>query len=392
MKKLMFIALPLAILIFGVAGAVAIVESRPDPEIRVPEAVTPLVRIHEVRLEDLELTVPSQGTVSPRTESVLVPEIAGRVIGVSRAFAAGGFFEAGEVLLRIDRHDYAGAVVGVEAEVARARARLARERAEAEVALRQWTELGMGKAPALVRHEPQLAEARAALAAVEAALRKAYRDLERTQVRAPYAGRIRGKDADVGQYVVPGTPLATIYAVDYAEIRLPIRDDDLAYLDLPLHYRDGDGGDGPEVILRSDFAGGRHQWRGRIVRTEGEIDPRSRLIHAVARVEDPYGRGGDPDRPPLAVGMYVEAEILGRSLRRVAVLPRAALRGRDQLLVVDGEERLRPRTVEVLRRTGASIVVGSGLTAGERVCLSPLAAVTDGMRVQTAAPAEARLP
>ncbi len=380
MRTTVMIALPLAILMVGVVGALAIVESRPDPEIKVPETVVPLVRVLEVQPADVELTVTSQGTVSPRTESVLVPEVAGRVIEVSPSFAAGGFFEAGEVLLRIDPQAYREAVVEAEAGVAAAELRRVREEAEAEVALREWRELGTGEPPALTRREPQLAAARAARSAAEAALARARRDLARTAIRAPYAGRVRDKRADVGQVVGSGTVLATVYAVDFAEVRLPIPDEQLAYLDLPLDYRGAERRAGPEVVLRASFAGRHHEWRGRIVRTEGEIDPRSRLIHAVAEVADPYApdAGG---RPPLAVGMYVEAEIVGRTLQDVAVLPRGLLREGDRVLVVDGDDRLRWRPVEVLRRSDQQVVVGAGLAAGERVCLSNLAA-TDGMRVR----------
>ena len=121
------------------------------------------------------------------------------------------------------------------------------------------------------------------------------------------------------------------------------------------------------------------------MRTEGEIDPRSRMIHAVVRVADPYARGGDPGRPPLAVGLYVDAEILGRVARQVAVVPRSALRGENQLLVVSDEDRLHFRSVEILRTTQDDVIVSSGLAAGERICVSPLAVVTAGMRVRTTA-------
>ncbi len=380
MRTTMMIALPVVILMVGVVGALAIVESRPDPEVKVPETAVPLVRVLEVQPTDVELTVASQGTVSPRTESVLVAEVAGRVIEVSASFAAGGFFEAGQVLLRVDPQAYREAVVRAEAGVAAAELHRVRQEAEAEVALREWRELGHGEAPSLLRREPQLAEARASLAAAHATLDRARRELARAAIRAPYAGRIRDKRADIGQYVASGTAVATIYAVDFAEVRLPIPDDEMAYLELSLDYRGAERRAEPEVILRASFAGRRHEWRGRIVRTEGEIDPRSRLIHAVAQVADPYaiGAGG---RPPLAVGMYVEAEIAGRTLAGVAVLPRGALRGGDRVLVVDGDDRLRFRDVEVLRRDDEQVVVGSGLVAGERLCLSNLAA-TDGMRVR----------
>jgi len=382
--KTLKIVLPLAVI--AVAGAVAawMILSRSEPEARVPEVPVPLVRAIEVELRDLTLTVKSQGTVSPRTESVLLPEVAGRVIEVSPSFVSGGFFEEGELLLRIDPHDYRQALVQARAAVAQAELRLASERAEADVARREWEELGQGgDPPPLTVREPQLAEAEAALAAARAAVVNAERNLERTEIRAPYDGRVRQKQADLGQYVSPGSPLGTIYAVDYAEIRLPLPDEDLAFLDLPLVYRgEAATSRGPEVELSATFAGKTHHWRGRIVRTEGEIDPRSRMVHAVARVKDPYGRGNDPDRPPLAVGLYVEAAIRGRRVENVALLPRSALREDGRLLVLTDDDRLAFREIEILRRTREEIVVSSGLADGERVCLTNLTAVTDGMKVR----------
>jgi len=384
MNKTLKIVLPLVVVAVAAAGAAGLILSRPAPEVRAPDVPVPLVRVLDVELRDVTLTVRSQGTVSPRTESVLLPEVAGRVIEVSPAFVSGGFFEAGEVLLRIDPHDYRQALVQARAAVAQAELRLATERAEADVARKEWAELGRGgEPPPLTVREPQVAEAEAALAAAEAAVLNAERNLERTEIRAPFAGRVRQKQADVGQYVSPGAPLGTLYAVDYAEIRLPLPDEDLAFLELPLIYR-GDAAEssGPEVLLRASFAGETHEWTGRIVRTEGEIDPRSRMVHAVARVKDPYGRGGAPGRPPLAVGLYVEAEIRGRRVENVAVLPRSALRDDGRVLVLDEADRLSFREIEVLRKTRQDVIVRSGLRDGDRVCLTTLAAVTEGMRVR----------
>jgi RND family efflux transporter MFP subunit len=361
------------------------VRLRPEVETRIPDVKPPLVRVAEVQWQDEQLVVESQGTVSPRTESAVVPEVAGRVVWVSPNFVSGGFFESGDLLLRIDTHDYEQAVVRSRAEVANARLVLAQEEAESKVAHGEWNTLGSGEAVPLTLREPQLENAKAALAAAEANLAAAERNLERTRIRAPYAGRVREKSVDVGQFVTVGTVLGVIYAIDYAEIRLPLPDDDLAFLDLPLVYR-GDlaSARGPEVLLRARFAGKTYEWKGRIARTEGEIDPVSRMVHAVAQVENPYGRAGDPDRPPLAAGLFVEAEIRGNLVEDVAVLPRAALHGTSQVLVVDEEDRLRFRDVDILRVTNEDLIVRAGLEEGEKVCLSPLEAVTDGMRVRTA--------
>ena len=381
------IGLPILVLALGALGAVAMYRSKPKAERRQVETVLPLVRVQRVEPVDLQLSVSSQGTVSPRTESTLVPEVAGQVVWVWPSFASGGFFEAGEPLLRIDPFDFQQAIVQAHSALAQADLRLAQEQAEAEVAGREWSDLGDGAPSSLTLRKPQLAQAEAALAAANAALERAQRNLDRTEIRAPYAGRVRRKDVDVGQYVAPGTPLAIVYAVDFAEIRLPLPDEDLAFVDLPLVYRDDDESNiGPEVMLRASFAGREHEWKGRIVRTEGEIDTRSRMVHAVALVADPYGRGEDPDRPPLAAGMFVNATILGRVVEGVSVVPRSAVRGEDRVLVVDGDDGLRLRTVDVVRRTAEQVVVGSGLEEGDRICLSPLAAITDGMRVRIDAP------
>jgi RND family efflux transporter MFP subunit len=383
LRTLVKILLPVLVVSVALVGACTLITTREKPQTRAPEEVLPLVRVLPVELRELRLSVASQGTVGPRTVSALVPEVSGRVLEVGRSFAAGGFFESGEVLLRIDPHDYRQALVQARSQVAQAELRLARERAEADVARREWNEIGQGEPTALTLHEPQVADAAAALEGARAALVKAERDLERTEIRAPYAGRIREKQVDVGQFVVRGAPLATIYAVDYAEVRLPLPDSELAFVDLPLVYRDDRGEQTyPVVILRADFAGRIHEWRGRVVRTEGEIDPASRMVHVVAQVKDPYARGSDPDRPPLAAGLFVTAEILGHRVDEVAVLPRAAIREDDQVLVVDAEDRLRFRTVSILRSTGGEVIVQSGLSDGERICLSPLSAVTDGMRVR----------
>ena len=376
--------LPVVIVAAAGFAAITMILNRPPVETLTPVVEPPGVRVHEVTLDDAALTVTSQGTVRPRTESQLVPEIAGRVTWVAASFAEGGFFEAGDVLVRIDPFDYEQMLVSARSQLAQARLRLAQEEAEAEVAQREWDTLGRGDPRELALRKPQLDDARASVAAAEASVERATRDLERAEIVAPYAGRVRTKNVDIGQYVRVGDALATVYSVDVAEIRLPLPDDELAYLDLPLSYRGVEQRVQPAVTLRATFAGETHAWNGRIVRTESEIDSVSRMVHAVAEVADPYAPGLNPNRPPLAVGMYVEAEISGRTVRDVAVLPRQALRGRDQVLVVTPEDRLAFRTVDVLRTSTASVIVRAGLQPGELVVISPLDTPTDGMRVQLA--------
>jgi RND family efflux transporter MFP subunit len=375
------VLLPLIVLALGALAAIALFAARPAVSTAPPASQPPLVRAVVAKPENLQLRVRTHGTVQPRTESSLIPEVSGRVTWVSPHLAAGGFFEAGEVLLRIDAEDHA---VALEA----ARAALARRESEAKLAAaqlgraRSLSGQGVVSAAELDEAENLAHVARAAEREAKTALKQAEMNLERTELRAPFTGRVRQEQVDPGQFVVRGAPVATLYAVDYAEIRLPVPDGELRFLDLPLaHGGDSGATARPDVVLRAVFAGETREWRGTVVRTEGEIDPRTRMVNVVAQVDDPYARE-HPDTPPLAVGLFVEAEILGRPAEGVFVLPREAMRGPNRIYVVDGEGRLRFRSVDVLRADHENVVVRSGLSAGELVCISPLEAVTDGMSVR----------
>jgi RND family efflux transporter MFP subunit len=391
-RRLRMAVLAVLVVAAGAAVAVAAVRLRPEPQRRSVETPPPLVQVVRAVIEPVALDVVSQGTVAPLTESSLVAQVAGRITAVSDAFANGGFFRAGQVLVEIDRRDYQLAVRDAEAALAQAQVGLQREQAEAEVARREWQELGRGGEPgALVLRQPQLAQARASVAAAEAAVERARLDLERTRVAAPFAGRVRSKRADLGQYVTPGTPLADVFSTEAAEIRLPVGKDDLAYLDVGLGWAARDDDRAPRVTLAGDLGGQVHTWSGRVVRTGAEIDPRTRMLDVYVRVEDPLRRlgsnGSGGDGSPLPMGLFVEARVAGRSAD-AAVLPRRALRtterSRDEeVMVVDADGRLRFRPVEVLRTEGDRIVVGSGLADGDLVVVSRLEEAVDGMRVRS---------
>lgn len=383
LRLALMVILPIAVLAFGSLGLKLLLDSFEQPQPRPAPVRPPLVEVLEAFPEDLTLTVQAEGTVAPRTESQLVPEVSGRVTEVSPSLAVGAFFDEGEVLLRIERRLYELAAVRSQAAIEQARLRLATERQESELARREWAAIGTGEPSPLLFREPQIAEAQAALAAAEATLQQAEHDLERTVIRAPFAGYVRTEQVDPGQFVQRGSPLATIYSVEVAEVRLPIPTHELAFCRLPLNYRDDAvHEEGTPVTLTTEFAGREHVWSGRVVRTEGEIDPRTRMIVAVAQVPDPYGRGSDRSRPPLKVGMFLQARIQGIRARDVIRLPRTALRGDDLVWIADGSDRLRFREVDILRRERDAVLVRAGIEPGERVCVTPLEAATDGMRVE----------
>ncbi len=369
-----------AVLALGAAGAALLMVSRPAVQTRAPEVLPPLVRVVRVEPTSLQLTVTTQGTVAPGVESDLVAEVAGRVVEVAPSLVAGGFFQEGDLLLRIDPRDYQMALESAAAQVARWRSELALARTNRE--RRQALAREGVVSPALL-DEARNAErvASAGLREAQSALARARLDLERSELRAPFTGLVREERVDVGQFVGRGTSLARLFSTDWAEVVLPVANEEMAWLEVPIAAALGSFAEGPAVTLRGRVAGRDAAWPARLVRAEAEIDPRTRMVRLVARVEDPYGLRSS-DRPALPVGLFVHAEIEGRRLDDVTRIPREALRGSDELLVVDGEDRLRLRRVEVLRAERDQAVIGAGLAAGERICVSPLEAATEGMQVR----------
>jgi RND family efflux transporter MFP subunit len=375
---------PLAIAGACAIGAFVLVATAPSVEYKEPARSIPTVRTIPAETETLRYRVHSQGTVAPRTEADLIPEISGRVVWISPALAPGGFFKQGDPLLRLEPRDFELAVKRQRAALKRATSEF--DFAASELARRQ------GLSDAGVASPSQLSDARRAAGVAEAnvadaraALEQAKRDLERTEIRAPFDGRVRDKQVDPGQFVARGNPIAKIYATDYVEVRLPIPDDQLPFLALPDPRRAGSdvAGEGPIVRLSAVFAGSRHEWTGRVVRTEGEIDAKSRMVNVVARVEDPYAPDDVESRPPLAVGLFVEAEIIGPEAEGVIVVPRYAMRDDSTVLIVDAQNRLRTKQVEVLRIDRDDVLVQGPLAPGERICVSPIQVVVEGMTVQT---------
>ena len=371
--------MPVMVLMGGIAAAALLIVTGPEIQPQSSELVAPLVRFVVADPQTRQLSVRTHGTVVPRTESELVPEVDGRIIEMSPALVSGGFFSKGDVLFRIDPLDY-------EVNLEQARAGLARARSDLANARRNHARVQnlatRGSASDAQRDDAlnRVTIAEATLRESTARLARAERDLARTRVVAPYDGRVRSERVDVGQFIKRGTAVGVIYAVDYAEVRLPIHDDELAYLDLLLAREGQESATPVPVTLRAQFAGKQHQWLGKVVRTEGELDPATRMVHVVARVPSPYASGDG--RPPLAVGLFVDAEIHGQTLPDVVVLPRSSLRGGNQVLVIDENNQLRLRAVDVLRIDDDLVFVAGGLLQGERVCVSTLQSTTDGMLVR----------
>lgn len=373
MRKLL---LPVLVILAAIFGAVTLMATGPELKPTAVEPIAVAVRVRTAVPQSVQLTVHSQGTVVPNMESELIPEVSGRVVWMSPSLVNGGYFESGAVLLRMDDADYRNLLERARANLKRAEAEFEHARFE----YRRLKQLEDRQLASLSQIENQLRAYRvqeASLQDARANFAQANRDLARTEIKAPFAGLVREKSVDIGQFISRGASIATIYAGDQAEIRLPIADRQLAFLNLPLGHR----GElplelQPNVTLVANYAGLKLTWYGKIVRLEAQIDIASRMVHVIARVSN------DAQEVPLSVGLFVNAEIEGLLVEDIVVMPRNALRNGDRVLVVDNDNRLHYRDIDKLRLYRDDVLIQGGLEAGDRVCISPLQTAIDGMRVE----------
>ena len=372
--------LTLLILTLAVVAAAGIIMTRPMPE---PVAIAPnvvAIRGIQMEAENIPLTIYAQGVVEPLTASELITQVNGRVAWVSPNFNAGGFFKQGEPLVKLESEDY-------EARVGLAEAREVRALAEFEHAtfeLKRMRALVKDQLVSQAMLENAVRQTRLTEAALKEAqinLDQAERDLDRTELRAPFDAIVRSKAVDLGEFVSMGKFLAQLFAADGFEVRLPVLDTQLAYLNLPSSIdaiAPLNSTNLPSVRLSAQYAGAAASWDAQLVRSESEIDRRSRMVTLVARVS---GTRNALSANPLPVGAFVNAEIEGITLENAFQLPRSALRQDNQVLVVDEESRLRFREVSIARYEQDRILIQSGLEEGDIVNISPIQAVVDGMEV-----------
>jgi RND family efflux transporter MFP subunit len=374
--------LPAVVLLVGLVVSYILLVSKPGPLAEPPVlASAPLVDVVAALPADIALTVTTQGSIRPRREINIVSQVGGLVEAVDPHFAEGGFFDTDIELVKVEDADYQFARIRAEARVADAAQLVAMEKGRVRQASREWRDLGNDEANQLFLRKPQLASAEATLRAAQAELGQASLNLTRTSIKAPFNGRISEKYVDVGQYITPGTAVAKVYDTDVVEVRVPLTGRQVALLDLPLNFQEyAQQAGGAEVKLKARFANREWEWSGRVVRTDASIDVDSRVVYAVVEVENPFAPEQESGRPPLAIGLFVEAEIQGRVLPQLVTLPRNALRNDGSVLLVDHNKRLQQKMVRVLKRNPSQVWV-QGLERGELVVVSQPGLAVAGMLV-----------
>lgn len=369
---------PVVALGVGFAGVAGLVATAPKPE-KKEEAPPPLaVQVAAAEARDVRLAVSTQGLVRAVTQATLSAQVAGKVVYVAPAFADGGAFTKGALLARIDPADYELALVRAQAQVAQAEENMIREEAESAIALTDWQELGREGEPSdLVLRKPQLAQTRAALAAAKAAVRGAELDLSRTEIRAPFDGRIMEKRADLGDIVGQGTALATSFATDRMEVRIPLTDADLTILETPVGFITN-GRNAPVVTLTSAAGASTRTWTGRLVRTAPMVNEQTRLITGYVDVEAPFSA---KHAAPLAPGLFPTATLQAVKSQSLIAAPRGALKKGEQVFIVKPDNTIEIRQVTPVQTTPETVFFRTGLAPGERVVVSALPAARDGLLI-----------
>ena len=366
------IIVPIVILAVGALAFVGFSSLKKPPEEKAKVDTTPIVAVETLTVAPMNLRVDSYGVVQPKYETELVTQVSGQIVELADAFVRGGFVKQGQLLARIDPIDYEAALIDAEANMASARAALEQERAQGKVAEREWKRITDTSPTELSLRKPQLAQELARVKAAQAAILRAQRNLERTEIRAPYDAMIESRTIGLGSFVSTGTPIGKLLGTDIAEVRLPVADNQLQF----LHQQ----GIGASVELIGKFAGQDMRWQAKIARGEGVIDNKSRMSYLVAEIVDPYVLSDDKSRQPIRFGSYVNAEVFGIQVADATSVPRHLVVN-NRVALLDEESTLKYVDIEIVRQEGANVIVSNGIEDGDQLIVSALDYPIDGMKL-----------
>lgn len=364
------IILPIVVLGLGISALAGISALKKPPEEKPTLDTTPLVSVEEIQFQPMIFNVSSYGVVNPKYNTNLVSQVMGEITYLSDSFVKGGFVKGGDILAKIDASDYEADLLDAQASIASAKAALVQERANVKVAETEWAQISNGTPTDLSLRKPQLAQEIARLKSAEAGLHRAQRNLERTVIRAPYDSLVSSREVGLGSYVSKGTAVGALLSTDIAEVRLPLADKEIQYLEAK--------GVNATVALVGNFAGSKQEWLGKIVRSEGVVDSKSRMTYLVAEIVDPYGLKAD--KRELRYGTYVTAIISGANAGEVTIVPRHLIVN-GQVAVMDDEKLLRYKDVTMLRQEGSKVVISDGLENGMKLITSALDYPIEGMKL-----------
>lgn len=382
MIQLRYVLMPIAIILFAIFVLILVAVLAPKPAKKPVIIKAPLVEVQHIVRQDIRFTISSQGSVVPRTQTNLVSEVSGQITSVNAKFNVGGFFKKGEVLLTVDDISYQVALLQAQSRLDAAKAVLVEEKARKEQAEDEWLLTGktLSAAPVLALRLPQLQKAKADVKAAEADVTDAEIKLTRTKIKAPYDAMLKEKQVEIGQYVSTGSTIAMIFAVDYAEIRLPIKQRDIEFLNLPKINQEDNNTSKVDIFYQ--LMGAQHTWQSNLTRYEGEVDSRSRVHYVVAQVNDPYSVLSTSEHQELRIGTFVNANIAGKTVADIVAIPRDALHGANKLYLVDKENKLHIQEINVLRNDANFVYSHDSFADNYRLITTQMETPVEGMTLR----------
>ena len=348
---------------------------QPDP---VEELPPPDVIVEILTPKDFQVQISSNGTTTPLTQTVLTAEVGGEVIYRSKKFAEGASVIEGEILAKIDDTDLQLQYKNALLQLANAEVQYSLQLAEAEVAKEAWDKIGDGVASDLTLKKPQLKQAEAFLEVAKAQVSSAAKKLNKTEIIAPYAGRIQNVNIDLGTTIIPGQPVGAMYTSSEIEITLAVKDNDLQFLSIPMDGRKLNPSEQASVVIESFYKGKNQSWKGKLERVDGVIDPVTRMINLIAVFKNDFI---EIDKPNLPIGLFVEAKIDGITLKNIFEIPINSISEDNEVYIVDKDNQLELRELTILKKYSEFIIIKDGLKAGERLVTSKLSTASDGIKV-----------
>ncbi len=381
MKQPGKIIIPLVIICITICIAFLIIQNPPqNKRFKKKKSAQISVEVLELKPTTYEISINSFGIVKPKIQSMLVAQVPGKIVYVDPKFRAGGFFEQNDVLIKLDDRDSKAEVKIAQSSLVSAQQELLEEQARVQQAMADWQRLGNGQvADPLVLRQPQLAVAKSRILSAEAQLEKAKLSLERTEIIAPFAGRVLVKSVDFGQVVSTNTQLGEIYATDFVEIRLPINNKDLGLITLPEQYKGGDLTKPDISAVFSSQLVAQQTWQGKVVRTESAIDNDSQQLHVIAQINAPYDVK-IKDEVPIKIGQYVNAKIKGNTLENALVIPNSAIYQGSYVYIVEAGV-LKRKDITIRWENAQDALISDGLAFSDKLVLTPLGQVSSGTKV-----------
>jgi RND family efflux transporter MFP subunit len=378
------VIIPVIVIITGAAVMAGLFLSRTEPKKEVKKARGILVKTVDAEKQEKVIVIKGNGTVKASQEVSVIPQVSGRVAYISPELVVGGHFKKDDILFKIEDIDYVLDLDKAKAARANAEYELATIESRASIARSEWERLKLDEKAEpnpLVLYEPQLASAGAALASANAAVEQVELALERTKVKAPFNSRVKSENIDIGQYVKSGNSTAVLTGTDTVEINVPLSSEDLHWLDVPFHGRELNG---PDAAVSVKIAGKSYEWQGHVLRSTGEVDPKSRMMEIVVEIKDPYSlnENNGSGSPALVIGTFVDVKIKGRTLKDVFVVPRITFRDNSTVWIMDKNNVLQIRSVTTARIERDNVIISKGLDDGDRIVLTNISGAANGIKLR----------